>query len=176
MIQRHRLTAGFIALCIAGSFGTAKADDTASVKKTIQAIYAKVAAAAAKKDAKGMMIHLAPDYEETTLEGTVVKMPAIKTNMQNVMEKVKSLNISVVISKLTLKGDKATVINKDTVNMVATNPQTKKEMKIVLEETNEAQWEKRGGAWLVKSSKTLSMKQVVDGKEIPTPKKQPKKG
>ncbi len=175
-MTRRRVVAGLIALFMAGSFGAAKADDAVSAKKAIQAMYTKVEAAAEKRDLKGMMVHLAPDYEETGPDGVVVKMPAIKANMERVLKQVKTLHISAVITKITVKGDKATVLNKDTVNMVATNPQTKKEMKLVLEETNEAQWEKKSGAWLEKRSKTLTMKQFLDGKEIPMPGKQPKKG
>ncbi len=175
MIRRVVAT-GLIALCMAGSIGAAKADDAASAKKAIQSQYAKSAAAAEKKDLKGMMAHLAPDYEETGPDGVTVKVDALKSNMQRIVQNVKSIRIAVAISKLTLKGDKATVLSKETMSMVVTNPQTKKDMKFAMQGTSEEQWEKKSGVWLEKRAKTLATKQFLDGKELPQPGKQPKKG
>jgi len=176
MIQRRGLITGFIALCIAGSFGTAKADETASAKKAIQAIYAKAAAAAAKKDANGMTAHFAPDYESIALDGTITKGAAIKSNLERFLQGVKSITETTSITKLTLKGGTATVLYKGTANIVVVVPQTKKEGRLVIERTGETQWEKKGGAWLARRAKTLTNKQSLDGKELSAPVKQPKKG
>ena len=165
MIRRMRLI-GLITLCIVGNFGTAKADDTANIKKAIQTIYAKVAAAAAKKDVKGMMAHLAPDYEEATLDGVTFKVATIKAKWEHAIQSVKTMKISTTITKLTLSGNKATVLNKATINMVGISPRNDKDVILISEATSEEQWEKKGGIWLEKRSKNLTLKQTRDGKEV----------
>ncbi|MCX6379750.1 MAG: hypothetical protein NT023_09800 [Armatimonadetes bacterium] len=166
MKLRYQITVGLITLCIVGSFGAAKADDTANAKKAIQTIYAKVASAAAKKDVKGMMAHLAPDYEEATLDGVTFKVATIKAKWEHAIQSVKAMKISTTITKLTLSGDKATVLNKATINMVGISPRNDKDVILISEGTSEEQWEKKGGIWLEKRSKNLTLKQTRDGKEV----------
>ncbi len=167
MTQRRGLRAGLVALFMAGSFGAAKADDAASAKKAIQAMYTKVEAAAEKRDLKGMMVHLAPDYKETGPDGVTEKLPAIRAKIERLMQSVKSIRVSASIDKLTLKGNEATVIGKSVITLIGFNQRAHKDIKIVVEETNEEQWKKKDGLWLESSVKSISYKQTIDGKENP---------
>ncbi len=176
MTLRRGLRAGLVALSMAASLGVAKADDSASAKKAIQAQYSKLEAAAAKKDVQGMTAHLAPDFESVGLDGKTVKASEFKVRLDTALQSVKSINDVTSITKLTLKGDRATVFVKNTVSLLYINPSTKKRSRAVIERASDTQWEKKSGIWLERRSKTLAMKQTVDGKEIPMSAKQPKKG
>ncbi len=176
-MKKQGMIAGLLALCLVYGQRVAWAEDAASVKKAIQAIYKKEIAATEKKDIKGIVAHYAPEYQETGIDGTTANVSQITTKLSQVLAMVKSIKIDATITKITVKGDKATVVTKATITMTAANPQTQKDMKLVLNETAEEQWQKKNGAWLEYRSKTLTAKQSVDGKEMPlvppTAKKKP---
>lgn len=166
LIRRTLLTA---ALLLAGaSFAPqARADATSDARKTIQAAYDKMNAAAAKKDVNGILAYYAPDYEHVNQRGQKTTLAAMRQQMPQLLQMMKSIKATTAIKKFVLQGSQATVAVASQGEMVGVDPQTKKAVKIVIFSSDEDLWVKGAKGWMQKRSKTLSSKQTVDGKPVP---------
>jgi ketosteroid isomerase-like protein len=143
------------------------ADATADAKKQIQAEYNKIDAAAAKKDVKGMTASMTSDFVDTNEKGEKTALKDLREKMGQVLAMTKSLKIKTTVEKVTLKGSTATASVKQTADISQLPPNVKTPVKMHSDETLTSVWVKSGAGWKIKSSKTNTSKQTLDGKPMP---------
>ena len=171
LTHRMRVFAFTAALLLLGvlALPSARADATGEARKAIQAAYDKMNAALARKDVKGAFTVLTPDVEQITLDGRKFDAAQMRQQMTQALAAAKSVKSQTTVQKLTLKGGStAQVLVRSRVAIVLTDPQTNKPITFVGEETSQDTWIKTARGWLGKRSKTLSKKETVNGRPMPT--------
>lgn len=139
----------------------------ADPKSDFQKLYNDLAAAIKKKDLKGSMAFLAPDYVDTDVKGkkmTRKEFEKVVSDQFKAPFKVTTFDIKV--TKVTSKGAEFIVENTGKLVLTIPNPQTKKDSKLEQNSTSKDVWVKSGAKWLLKSSVTTSQKRYFDGKEV----------
>lgn len=145
-----------------------RADAVSDARKAIQAAYNKMGDGFARKDASGAMASFSPDFVGTSKDGQKVTAAQLRQMLPNVFASVRSLKAATTIQKFALKGGTATVTARGRTEMSLVNPQTQQIVKVVGQEVSQDVWSKGAGGWRLKSSKTTSSSQTVNGKPVPS--------
>lgn len=170
-MQFHRyLALPAVVLLFAGSAPSLRADSSADARKAIAAAYAKMNAAAAKKDADGIFALHTEDYTETDVKGKKHTIAELKQQLPQIFRLAKSIKANTVIDSFSLKGSKAVVVNHDHSQIVLQNPQNPEQTAtLVVDSKSEDTWVKGPKGWQQKLSKSLSAHQTLNGKEMKQP-------
>ena len=139
----------------------------AEAQKAIRAIYDKRSAAIAEFDAEGAWSNHANGYISITTKGERITAAQSKENLQTLLDVAESISSHTIMQKITLKGDTATVLIRDSATVVFPDPKSE-DKKGVFKATERAvdTWVKRKGLWLHTQNKTLSSFVTVNGKQI----------
>lgn len=163
--MKKLLTLGLLLSALTAS---AAAED---VKATLQGAYNSLAKATIAKDTSGIKKvvkqWMAPDVVFIHKDGRKETATQMLAQMQQMMPMIQKFGkYSVVIEKLTTKGNtaEATVLNN--VSMTMAGPD-KKPHTIVDVERSKDSWVKVGGQWKLKVSKTYEVKATMDGQPLP---------
>jgi len=172
---RCGLLAGAVWLALAAS---AQADDKA-VRKALEPMYAKMEQAFKKRDIKAVMALTAPGFTGKSGKETVpAEEVQMQLGMQFAMLKVMK-SAKMRIAKLTVKGDKAVVVNRYAFSGVI-EPQKGTTVKMADSGITRDTWTKTAKGWrllqleTVKSNPTLNgtpLKEAMAGKKAPPAKK-----
>jgi ketosteroid isomerase-like protein len=161
------------ALALTGVSGVARADD-ATVKKELNALFGKFAAAFKKKDVKTAMSFFAPDYTATE-GGRTLTRAQVEAQTTEAMARLKSVDaLAWDIQKLTTKGNEATTEALETMSATILDSQGQmgpkgETHKIKDVERTRDRFVKSPKGWLLKHSETLSAEITIDGKKVPIP-------
>lgn len=149
----------------------AVADDAASVKKQIEANFAKTMAAFKKHDIKGVMANTADDFEGVGETGQKIDRKAMQAQMQGYMDTTKKVNSSkYTVSDMKVAGNKATGKTTFLLDAVVTDAQGTmgpkgKTHHLQVEEHTTVTWTKAGKTWMTSKEAPAGMpKMIVDGK------------
>jgi ketosteroid isomerase-like protein len=160
-----------LALVIALPFAAAAPDDTATVKKQIDAGISKMLAAFKKHDIKGVMAIAADDYEGVDETGKKVNKAQMEKQMKQYMAETQKINsMAETVSGLKVKGNTATGKTTFNLDAVITDSQGMmgpkgKTHAMKVEEYDNVTWTKSGGKWLIsKESPAGPPKMELDGK------------
>ena len=165
MIRCLGLISALLSLAVVSS----AADTAAEARKQIQASYNRENAAAVRKDTSGVVANMTSDYTSTDLRGQKVTVEQIRQALPSMFASAVSIKARSKITGLTLKGTQADVVVNEHAEIVLVNPRTRKRSKLVVDEVYQTLWVKADGAWKKKRSKTLSSKQLLDGKRARQP-------
>ena len=163
-----RLAAGLMSwvLLIGSGVLSAVADSAQDqAHKAIQANYVKRDAAASRKDANAYWSYRTDNFIWISKNGKRKTAKQLKPETVKMFNAAESLNGRAVIQKLTVKGDTATVLVKDSGTIVIPVSKTRKNV-IKIAETASDTWVKRNGKWLQSQSKTLTAVLTVNGKTV----------
>ena len=164
MTIRHTiaLTAALTALTTAGI-----AQSTATVKRSLQALYNQEDAAAAKKDIPGMLADLSPDYKVSMKNGLTMNLAQMKIQAQQLMSMARTITNRTTVQKVTVKGGQALAAVKEHTVLLMMNPQSHKPAHVVVDSQTQDVWVKSKGAWKKSKSSGLTQVTTVDGKVMP---------
>jgi hypothetical protein len=146
--------------------GAALADDSASVKKSLETSLNGIMASFKKKDIKGVVAPIADDYKGSGMMGEPQDKKTVTEQMKMHMATTKSIKTAkYTVSDVKVAGDKATAKLNFKLDAMVTMMDPKKAQHLQLEENTSSTWAKRGGKWLMTGDKPLSpAKMLVDGK------------
>ena len=147
--------------------GMAHADTPAQVKAQIQKLYDLDNAAASKGDFDKSLSHTSPDYVGTQPDGKKVTYADMKKMLPQIHAIMKDLHAKSTVTKIVMKGKDAVATVSEHAEAMLANPQTKKNSKLVIDDTADDLWVKSAQGWMKKSSKMLKLRQTVDGKPVP---------
>ena len=147
--------------------GIVQADTPAQVKAQIQKLYDLDNAAAAKGDFEKSLSHTSTDYVGTQPNGKKVTYAEMKKLLPQIHAIMKDLRAKSTVTKIVIKGKDAVATVSEHAEATLANPQTKKNSKLVIEDTADDLWVKGAQGWMKKSSKMLKVRQTVDGKPVP---------
>jgi hypothetical protein len=142
-------------------------DAAAEARRQIQAAYNRENAAAARKDASGVLANLTSDYKSISANGQTVTAEVLRQRLPIIFASAVSVKGTSTIIKLALKGKQADVQVKEHGILVLMNRQTKKRSKLEIHDVSQTLWVKTPSGWKKKQSRTLSSKQLLDGKPLP---------
>jgi ketosteroid isomerase-like protein len=144
--------------------GSVYADATADARKAIEAQYAKIGAALAKKDIDGVAKFCAPDWKNKAANGKTMTLEEWKTALKVGIQQFGTVKFSVKVKTVKLKGNMATVTNDQTFEAtVADSTDNKTHTFKQVENCNDVLVKTPKG-WLMKASETVSVKEYRDGK------------
>nr|WP_309689198.1 nuclear transport factor 2 family protein [Armatimonas sp.] len=144
----------------------AVAQDTVTLKKTLQAQYNKEAAAFMKKDIDSALSINTSDFTTTDTKGKKLTLAEFKAAFMQITTIAQSIKLSSTVEKVTLKGDTATVTVSDKSLFTLANPQTGKKAQMEGASRNEDTWVKKSGVWKRQKNRALSNKTLMDGKPV----------
>lgn len=147
---------------LAPAFG----DPVADAKKEIQARYDKVKAGGDRKNIKVMMEHYAPDFTLTG-QGRNYTLGHMRVQFGYLTRTMTTIKIVTTIQKVDLKGAVATVSAKEHCELGYVNQGIKKVEPMTVDNTLQDVWVKQPAGWLLKSTKVLTAKRVLNGKPAP---------
>ncbi len=154
-------------LLLGGVVPSARADATSDARRALQTLYDKTNAAAARKDANGVLAYMTPDFVATGVKGEKRTVADLRAQLTQIFPLLQSWRGGSRIQQVTLKGGAATVVVKENVRMVLVNPQTKQKAVLDSMGTSRDVWVKSGGGWRMKQSRNLSSKALLNGKPAP---------
>lgn len=161
----NRFSVFLLALLTASS--SAAGDATSDAKKQIQAAYNRENAAAARKDAAGVLANLTSDYKSVSAGGQSVTAKTLRERLPVIFANAISIKGKSTITKLTLKGNQADVQVKEHGVLTLMNRQTRKPSKLEIHDVSQTLWLKTKSGWKKKQSRTISSKQSLDGRPLP---------
>lgn len=139
----------------------------ADAKSDLQKLYDNLATSVKKKDLKGCLAYLAPDYTDTNETGKKLNRKEFEAMVkQQFAAPITVKTFSIKVTKVTPKGSDLIAENTSKLSLTFANPQTKKNSTMEQTSSSRDTWVKSGGKWLMKSSTTVSTKRFLDGKEI----------
>jgi hypothetical protein len=173
MVQR--LTGGLCVLLAVAAAGIAWADD-ATVRKELLHQFDKSVAAWKRKDVKAFMTTFSPDYKGVGMNGQTQDFKGAEAEFAETIKSTKSLDAaSMTIDKLTANGNLAEIDQTMKLKMTVVDtpgqmgPKGATHKMDIVGRSHEA-WEKQGGQWKMKSTKTLpGGSLMVDGKAMGGP-------
>jgi ketosteroid isomerase-like protein len=138
----------------------------ADAKEDLQKLYNSLAAAVKKKDAKACLGFLTADYKDIDIKGKAqTRKEFEKTIKDQFAQPVTVSKFEITVTKVMAKG--ADLEAENTAKMaVSITLSDKKVHKLEQTSTSRDTWTKVNGKWLLKTSKTLTQKKLLDGKEI----------
>ena len=142
-------------------------DAAAEARKQIQAAYNREIAAAARKDASGVLANVTADYKSISANGQTVTADTLRQRLPIIFASAVSVKGTSTITKFALKGNQADVQVKEHGIIVLMNRQTKKRSKLEIHDLSRTLWVKTPSGWKKKLSRTISSKQSLDGKPLP---------
>jgi hypothetical protein len=145
---------------------SARADDIASVKATLQSIYNQADAAFAQKDIEGYMAPVDLDVRVMLKDRAGATYSDLRKVMEFSLSLVKSVTAKTVINQCTAQGNGVVTVIK--VRRVATvdNPRTLKVSTVVAIETIREYWEQTDDGWHIMQMRVLTSTVTLDGKQI----------
>lgn len=149
---------------LAVSASHAAADVAADARKAIQVIYDHEVTAYAKKDIKGITAILTPDFESIEKNGDRINAVQSIETIRQTFRMLRTFTVSQNIQNLTLKGDQAIVTSRSHLEGTIADEQTGKPHKVVGDSVTVETWVKSRQGWLLKRSKTISERNIMDGK------------
>ncbi len=167
MLNR-RFTSASLALCTLLAIAPAaiRADATSDAKTAIQTAYNKETAAMNRKDLKGIIAAYSSDYVQIEKGGKKSSLTELKPQLQAMLATIQNVKAIQTISKMTIKGNQATILAKQHLDATILGPE-KKKLALSMTGNVEDIWVKTGkSTWLKKQSKVLSEKQTLDGKAV----------
>ena len=153
----------------AGSMQKAQADaasDAAlkAARKGIQAGYSKRDATSAKLDYDGFWSTRTKNYVWISKDGRRKGIKQLREETRRLFNAAESINGRAAIQKITLKGNTATVLIKDSGTVVI--PAKNKKNVIKVTERASDTWVKSGNKWLLSQSRSLASYVTVNGKQV----------
>lgn len=142
------------------------ADATADAKKEIQARYDKVKAAGERKNIKQLLEHYTPDYTLTG-QGRNYTLGHMRVHIGQLIRSMATIKIVTTIQKVDLKGNTATISAKEHCDLGYVNQGTKKVEPMTVDSTLQDVWVKQPEGWMLKSTKLLTAKRLLNGKTPP---------
>ena len=157
------------ALVLSAFVSGARADD-ATVRKELDAQYAKYTQGLVKKDLKMIFALVTPDATFKEANGQVQKREQLQKMMKEIMAIMTLSTASHKIEKLTVKGDTAIaeVAGKSAGKMKG---QDGKSHSISYASKTRDYWVKTAGAWKIKKMEAISESMLMDGKPVTQPGK-----
>jgi hypothetical protein len=166
-MRKHFLTQVLLNACAAALLAPKACPDTAAeVRRMIQANYNREAAAFMRKDATGLLANYAPDYVATQKSGKKLTLDDIRPVLPDMFAAMSDIKDARAIKKFVFKDSHAIVTVTDRAESKLKNPKTRKNVRLVMVETRRDVWVKLGANWKIKTSRTLSKKQTVNGKPL----------
>ncbi len=162
-----RVIIATLILCIAAVPFRAAADAAADARKQFQAIYNKDNAAVMRGDLMAALYSTTQDFVSIDTKGRKTTRSEMEKKIPQVLGLMKDIKSNTTVTKVILTGKNARVMIKEHAEATITNQQTKKPGKFVVDGTGEDLWTKTGQGWKKKSSRSLTLKQSLDGKRIP---------
>ena len=152
-------------LAIVVGFGVAARGDDKAVREELTRDYAKVSAAFKAKDMKTINDFMTPDFVLKQQNGTTKTRAEVNVDFMRQMMALESGDWKRSITKLTVTGDKATVLVDGNFDGVMKNPQKPDEKhRFTQDAKGRDTWVKTPAGWRIKGSEVLSMKMLMDGK------------
>jgi hypothetical protein len=135
---------------------SARAVAVAAVQRSIQAIYDRQNAAAARLDSDGMFTGYAPEFISHDLSGSSRTLTQERQVMHQIFTVMRTYLGKVTIQEITVTGETAVVRIVDFSISTFTDPRTQKESNLVDDSVSLDTWKKSGTVWLLTRSKRLS--------------------
>jgi hypothetical protein len=158
--------AALAAVTIGCICGGARADSPAAVRKTLDQVYKRRDTAAEKKDVKGALSSLAPDFVFVSKDGQKGDVKLLKRRLTPLFALMQNVKSKSEIQKLTLKGNAATATVRQHLEMLILNQQTQQPQRFVADATSDDLWTKTGAGWLQKRMTTTRETAMLDGKSV----------
>ena len=158
---------GALGVLIAGVIAPAHADEAAT-RKALDSQYAKISQAYKTKTLKPLQDVTSPDFVLTVPGGRSITRQQAEQQMTTYLSFIVSVtNAKEKISKVTLKGNEATVETQETIEGVMADMQSQgKTHSMGMTNQNRDTWVKTGGTWLRKHSTILKGTLTTDGKTL----------
>lgn len=144
-----------------------RADATADARRAIQAVYAQMNAALARKDLAASFRHLTDDHVSIDEHGNRKSAEDLRRELQQLLPVVRSYQGRSVIQKITVQGNRATVVVQESGRMVVRDPSTDRQAIMAGNNTSRELWVKQKGRWMLKTSNLLKRTMTVNGKRLP---------
>ena len=159
---------GALALLAASTLlpSLSRADD-ATTRKAIEKQYAKIGQAYKTKNIKPIQDVSTPDYTLTAPTGQIATRQQMEQQFGTAISFIQSItSAGTKISKISVKGNGATVDALETVNGIVADPQTQgKTHTLGLSNQYRDTWVKSGSTWLRKHSDLLKSMVITDGQK-----------
>ncbi|HWA82028.1 MAG TPA: hypothetical protein VG820_01240 [Fimbriimonadaceae bacterium] len=143
------------------SFGQQKSGAQRIIEKQI-ASYSK---AMESKDVRGVMAVLAPTYSATDVKGVAHNREHVVIQLKSLFATAKTIRVSTKIRSFKLEKGVAHITAANVLEVDIPAGKTKIS-KYRSDSISEETWVPANGTWKVQSTKTVTEKQVVDGKPI----------
>ena len=145
----------------------AQPPNTADARKQIEASYRRENAALAKEDVAGVLVHYDKEYIYRGPKGRVYRTPQLQPILVQMFQLMSGIRGSTKVQRFALRGKEAAVRVTERVDAAMKDPSTGKTRRVVVVEERDDVWKLVSRAWIKKSSRSLKLKQILDGKPIP---------
>ena len=136
-----------------------------TVRRELEAKYAKVVEAYRNKDIKAFMEDKTPDFTGKSLNGSVATREQVEASVKQHMERIKKLNyLKIEIGNITVTGDVAVAITAQEFSRVVTDAQGQEHTVVSKGTTHRDTWVRTENGWKIKSVEELTQgTEVIDG-------------
>ncbi|CAN0458969.1 unnamed protein product [Phaeothamnion confervicola] len=134
-------------------------------RAAIQAAYDHANLASSKHDVKGACAHYTDDYENISSKGQSSKGAEERSMQIDFLLHTKTYQGTTKITDLKIEKNRAVVQVKEHVDCVTQDPQTRKFIHLVEDDTCSDEWIKTPQGWKLARSRNLNSNITVDGKK-----------
>lgn len=162
----YHLSFGACAALVAGS---GYAETKSEVRKTIQASYDRQNAAISRKDAKGSLAALAPNWTGRFKNSETYTYTQALQGAYNICATASTISAKTTIRSFQLRDPRAIVTVSQKNLFVLTKSQTQETVRVTNDDVNRDVWMRTPAGWRIQTSTRLVVRSSVNGK--PTPDK-----
>ena len=144
--------------------GAASADTPAQARKKITALYAKEAAAFARKDAEGVVANYAPDFVSVSRDGERASREQRLYVQQQLCAQLEKARLRIQIIHFSFSGQTATARVKRHFIFIGEGSEPLKKRSGTGDQVTDELWIKQDGKWMIKQSVYLKAQRKI-GKE-----------
>lgn len=155
----------FIAIAASLMSGPLGAFAQIEERAAIQSAYDHANLASARHDVKGACAHYKDDYENISSKGQSSKGADERSMQIDFLLHTKTYQGSTKITDFKLEKNKAIVVVKEHVDCVTQDPETRKFVHLVEDDTCRDEWTKTSQGWKLARSRNLNSSITVDGKK-----------
>jgi hypothetical protein len=160
--MRYLITLLFLGLMLSSAAGPSRADNGPA--KTLQALYDREDASAAKKDLNGTLAYVSPDFKGVTEKGETITYDETRQQMTQLFGMAKTVRGTTKVTACKVSGSKATAAVNSSITIVVSQGQ---DMTLVDTSTSSDTWTKTKAGWRLTFSRVLKHTTTVNGQPAP---------